>query len=105
AIEPRAVGRRVRTVAKRPHFDEEAGLWPVPLPTIDPLVVKRSAVALDRYGPDFSYAHYVGVKRRRTLVAGIAVVGATTVTAQAMGPNLLDRLVRAGLSFEVLERR
>jgi short subunit dehydrogenase-like uncharacterized protein len=185
AVEPRPEGRRVRIAARRPHFDKEAGLWLVPLPTIDPFVVKRSAAALDRYGPDFSYAHYAGVKKLPTVVGGIALVGATAAaaqvpplrralktrlpqgegpsderrekswftvrfhgegggttvqtevrggdpgytetakmlaesalslafddnpatagsvtTAQAMGPNLLDRLVRAGLTFEVVQ--
>ena len=40
-VEPRPEGRRVRTVARRPHHDKEAGYWLVPLPTIDPFVVKR----------------------------------------------------------------
>jgi short subunit dehydrogenase-like uncharacterized protein len=29
------------------------------MPTIDPQIVLRSAAALDRYGPDFSYGHYL----------------------------------------------
>jgi short subunit dehydrogenase-like uncharacterized protein len=33
--------------------------WSAPLPTIDAAVVLRSATSLDRYGPDFSYAHHV----------------------------------------------
>ena len=35
------------------------GKWAVPFPTIDPQVVKRSAAALDRYGPEFRYGHYL----------------------------------------------
>ena len=35
----------------------------VPFPTIDPQTVLRSARALDRYGPDFTYSHYLVVKR------------------------------------------
>ena len=82
-LEPRAAeGRRVRTVAKRPHFDHDAGYWLVPLPTIDPFVVRRSAVALERYGPDFSYAHYAAVKRLPTVVGGLGAVGALAVAAQ-----------------------
>ena len=81
-VEPRPEGRRVRTVAKRPHHDKEAGYWLVPLPTIDPFVVKRSAMALDRFGPDFSYAHYAAVKRLPTVVAGIAGVGLLAGAAQ-----------------------
>ena len=81
-IEPRPQGRTVRTVAKRPHFDKEAGFWLVPLPTIDPMVVKRSAAALERYGPQFSYAHYAAVKRLPMAVGGLAGVGAVTAAAQ-----------------------
>jgi short subunit dehydrogenase-like uncharacterized protein len=82
AAEPRPSGRRVRIAAKRPHRDPETGYWLVPLPTIDPSVVKRSAAALDRYGPDFSYAHYAAVKRLPTVVAGVATVGAVVAAAQ-----------------------
>ncbi len=82
-VEPRAAeGRRVRSTAKRPHFDRDAGFWLVPLPTIDPFVVRRSAVALERYGPDFSYAHYVAVKRLPTVVGGLAAVGVLATAAQ-----------------------
>jgi len=35
----------------------ELGGWSAPLPTIDPSIVLRSAAAIDRYGPDFSYSH------------------------------------------------
>jgi short subunit dehydrogenase-like uncharacterized protein len=80
--EPRPVGRRVRTTARRPHFDEAAGFWLVPLPTIDPMVVRRSAAALERYGPDFTYSHYAAVKRLPVALAGIAGIGALAVGAQ-----------------------
>jgi short subunit dehydrogenase-like uncharacterized protein len=62
AKEPRPEGRRVRGVQGTPHDDPAAGGWVVPFPTIDPLTVLRSARALDRYGPDFSYSHYLVVK-------------------------------------------
>ncbi len=81
-VEPRPEGRKVHTTARRPHHDAEAGYWLVPLPTIDPFVVKRSAAALERYGPDFTYSHYAAVKRLPTLVAGIAGVGALAAAAQ-----------------------
>ena len=54
-------GRHVHGVSGRPHSDEFAGGWVVPFPTIDPVTVLRSARALDRYGPDFSYSHYAVV--------------------------------------------
>ncbi len=81
-VEPRVEGRRVRTVAKAPHHDPESGYWLVPLPTIDPIVVRRSAAASTRYGPDFTYSHYAAVKRLPVVVGGIAGMGMLAVGAQ-----------------------
>jgi short subunit dehydrogenase-like uncharacterized protein len=81
-VEPRLEGRRVRTVAKRPHHDAETGYWLVPLPTIDPFVVRRSAAALERYGPDFTYGHYAAAKRLPSVVGGIGLVGGLAAAAQ-----------------------
>src|SRR3954454_10225093 len=72
-------GRRVRLEAK-PH--RELGYWAVPMPTIDPQVIARSARALDRYGPDFTYGHYAGVKRLPIAVGGVAGVASLFVAAQ-----------------------
>ncbi|RYU15590.1 saccharopine dehydrogenase family protein [Nocardioides iriomotensis] len=94
-VEPRPhvdAGRRVRTVAKRPHHDKDTGYWLVPLPTIDPFVVKRSAAALERYGPDFSYAHYAAAKRLPTVVGGIGAVGLLAAAAQV--PPLRRQLLK-----------
>jgi saccharopine dehydrogenase (NAD+, L-glutamate forming) len=93
-VEGRPEGRKVRTVAKRPHFDQDAGLWLVPLPTLDPFVVRRSAAALEQYGPDFEYGHYAGVKRLPVMAGGIAGVGMLAAAAQ-VGPlrrQLLKRV-------------
>jgi short subunit dehydrogenase-like uncharacterized protein len=70
--EPRPEGRRVRAIKGRPRHERAVDAWVLPLPTIDPQVVRRSARALDRYGPDFSYGHYVAVKR---LPAALGLVG------------------------------
>ncbi|NUT53149.1 MAG: saccharopine dehydrogenase [Saccharothrix sp.] len=94
-VEPRPhvdAGRRVRTVARRPHHDRDSGYWLVPLPTIDPFIVKRSAMALDRYGPDFTYGHYAAVKRLPTAVAGIGTVGLLAAAAQV--PPLRRQLLK-----------
>jgi short subunit dehydrogenase-like uncharacterized protein len=77
--EERDNGRRVRLAAK-PH--RELGYWAVPLPTIDPQVVARSARALERYGPDFTYGHYAGVKRLPIAMGGIAGVASLFAAAQ-----------------------
>jgi short subunit dehydrogenase-like uncharacterized protein len=71
-------GRKVRGDPGRPHHDPEAGGWAIPFPTIDPQTVLRSASALDRYGPDFTYSHYLVIKHLATAIglglgAGVAV--------------------------------
>ncbi|HZU61366.1 MAG TPA: saccharopine dehydrogenase NADP-binding domain-containing protein [Solirubrobacteraceae bacterium] len=90
--EARPSGRRVRGAAGTPHHDQEAGGWVVPFPTIDPQTVLRSARALDRYGPDFTYSHYLVVKRLPVL-AGLAA-GAGVVAALAQLPPTRSLLLK-----------
>ncbi|MBN4059115.1 saccharopine dehydrogenase, partial [Endomicrobium sp. AH-315-J14] len=35
------------------------GAWALPMPVIDPAIVKRSSRAREEYGPNFSYGHYL----------------------------------------------
>jgi short subunit dehydrogenase-like uncharacterized protein len=81
-LEPRPPGRIVKGLTKPPHVDETGGGWVVAPPLIDPLVVLRSARALDRYGPEFRYAHYIVVKRLPTLAMLGAGAGALVALAQ-----------------------
>jgi short subunit dehydrogenase-like uncharacterized protein len=67
------------------------GAWAVPLPTIDPQIVGRSARALPRYGPAFSYGHYAAVKRLPIAVGGTA--GILGVVAAAQVPPLRRALL------------
>jgi short subunit dehydrogenase-like uncharacterized protein len=60
--EPKPEGRRVHGIRGRPRRISELGAWALPMPTIDPQIVLRSARALDRYGPDFSYSHNIALK-------------------------------------------
>ncbi|MFD5795144.1 saccharopine dehydrogenase family protein [Streptomyces diastatochromogenes] len=80
--EPRLMGRRVAAPTGAPRFAKEVGAWAVPLPTIDPQIVRRSAKALDRYGPDFRYRHYAAVRHLPVAAGGIAAVGAVAAAAQ-----------------------
>jgi short subunit dehydrogenase-like uncharacterized protein len=54
----------------------------VPFPTIDPQTVLRSARALERYGPEFSYSHYLVVKRLPMAVGFTAGAGTLIALAQ-----------------------
>lgn len=74
--------RRARAIEGKPRRDRETGGWLVPLPTIDPQIVARSARALESYGPDFSYTHYAAVRRLPMAVAGAAGIGALVLLAQ-----------------------
>ncbi|MET9518971.1 saccharopine dehydrogenase NADP-binding domain-containing protein [Streptomyces sp. NPDC002994] len=80
--EPRLVGRRARAPIGAPRRSRETGTWALPLATIDPQVVARSAAALDRYGPDFRYRHYAAVKWLPVAVGGVAAVGSAFALAQ-----------------------
>jgi short subunit dehydrogenase-like uncharacterized protein len=60
--EHRNGGRIVRGERGAPHHESDLGAWVLPMPTIDPQIVLRSARALERYGPDFTYSHWIAVK-------------------------------------------
>jgi short subunit dehydrogenase-like uncharacterized protein len=95
--EPRPSSRKVRGAPGKPHHSDFGGGWAIPFPTIDPQTVLRSARALDRYGPDFSYSHYLVQKQLPVLVAMTA--GAAAAIALAQLPptrNLLLKLKDPG---------
>ena len=82
AREPRPAERKIGALKARIHFDKELKTWVVPFPTIDPQVVKRSAAADERYGPEFRYAHYVQVKKLGSVAGLIGGVSALFTLAQ-----------------------
>ncbi|MBW3658246.1 MAG: saccharopine dehydrogenase NADP-binding domain-containing protein [Actinobacteria bacterium] len=86
-------GRRVGSLPRRIERVPAIDGWGVPLPTIDPMVVLRSAAALRDYGPSFRYGHFA--RTSNVAVAGgmVAGVGAVAAIAQ-LGPgrSLLHRL-------------
>ncbi|MFJ7199306.1 MULTISPECIES: saccharopine dehydrogenase family protein [unclassified Streptomyces] len=91
--EPRLVARRARAPLGAPHFSTETGTWALPLPTLDPQVIRRSARALDRYGPDFRYRHFASVRHLPVALGGTAAVGALVGAAQLPAARswLMDR--------------
>ncbi|WP_199434920.1 saccharopine dehydrogenase family protein [Qaidamihabitans albus] len=96
-IEPRPAGRAVHTPFGPPRRDRETGHWLVPMPTVDPQIVARSAAALDRYGPDFTYRHCAAVRRLPTLVAAGGGLGVLALLAQIPpAREALGRLRRPG---------
>ncbi len=95
--EGRPGNRRVADIPGKPHRNEFAGGWVVPFPSIDPTTVKRSASALERYGPDFTYSHYAVVGPLPMLVGLGAAVGAVAALAQVKPTrDLLLKLKSSG---------
>jgi short subunit dehydrogenase-like uncharacterized protein len=95
--ESRPDGRRVRGIARAPYHDPDAGGWVVPVPTIDPQHVLRSARALERYGPDFGYGHYLVAGSLPRLVAMVGGAGALIAAAQLPpARSLLARVKQPG---------
>jgi len=95
--EQRPAGREVHSAPARVRHDGQLGGWVVPLPTIDGPVVRRSAAALDRYGPDFTYGHNM-LAKRLVSVAGLAA-GVSTGFALAQLPptrNLMLKMKSPG---------
>ncbi|MEU8076880.1 saccharopine dehydrogenase NADP-binding domain-containing protein [Catellatospora citrea] len=88
ALDPRPADRRIRTpLGGLRRVRPESGLkgWAVPLPTVDPQIVGRSAAALARYGPDFAYTHSAVVRRLPVALAALAAAAVLFVLAQC-GP-------------------
>jgi short subunit dehydrogenase-like uncharacterized protein len=78
--------RKVRTVTGWPGYDHDVRSWVLPLPTIDPQIVVRSAQELDRYGPDFAYGHFAAIGNP-LVAAGAAAGVAGAFAAAQFGPT------------------
>lgn len=89
--------RQVHVIKGLSRFAPPTGGWTLPMPTIDPLIVTRSARALERYGPDFSYGHYLAMKHLAS-AAGVAAGMGTLFTLAQVPParELILKLRRPG---------
>ncbi|MET0820925.1 MAG: saccharopine dehydrogenase NADP-binding domain-containing protein [Aeromicrobium sp.] len=95
-LEGRPEGRRVRGGGSIGRGAQGRG-WALPLPTIDPQIVLRSARALERYGPDFSYSHFAQFKKL-PMLAGTIAGGAVLMAGAQLPPtrSLLLKLKSQG---------
>ena len=84
--EPRPSGRRIGSPPARLRRSPRGDGWAVPFPTIDGPVVRRSAAALERYGPDFRYGHNLVAKHLYSIAGGAAGAG-TAVALAALPPT------------------
>jgi saccharopine dehydrogenase (NAD+, L-glutamate forming) len=98
--------RRAVHVQKPPVFRRDLGFWAVPMPTIDPMIVVRSAELLPEYGPDFRYGHYMGIKRAYQVAGLFAGVGTVFALAQVEPTKkLLQKLKHPGEGPDEKTRR
>jgi short subunit dehydrogenase-like uncharacterized protein len=81
-VEPEPTGRSVRVDPGRPGRDSDTGWWVLPMPTVDPQIVAESARLLPRYGPDFTYGHYLATEGPLAAVGMAAGAGALVAAAQ-----------------------
>ena len=95
-LEPRPEGRRIRGGGSLGRGAGGKG-WALPLPTIDPQIVLRSARALERYGPDFTYSHFAQFKQL-PMLAGTIVGGGMLLAGAQLRPtrSLLLKLKAQG---------
>jgi short subunit dehydrogenase-like uncharacterized protein len=93
ATEPRPAGRQIHSAPARVRHDGVLGGWTAPLPTIDGTIVRRSAAAVDRYGPNFTYGHNL-VARHLASIGGM-VAGIGTVAVLAPIPPTRKLLLKA----------
>ncbi|MFA9430641.1 trans-acting enoyl reductase family protein [Egicoccus sp. AB-alg2] len=90
--------RPVRALPPRVHraVDGVVTGYGVPLPTVDPAIVLRSARALPGYGASFAYGHYAAIRHLPVAAAGVVGAG-LFATAAALPPTrvLLRRVLPA----------
>jgi short subunit dehydrogenase-like uncharacterized protein len=76
------------------HRPAELGGWAVPMPTVDPLIVLRSARRLNGYGATFVYGHFAHLRRTSTLVGAGAGLGVAGLAARTRaGRAMLERFL------------
>ena len=81
-LERRPGNRQIHSAPARVRRATGLGGWVAPLPTIDGSIVRRSAAALERYGPDFSYGHNVVAKHLSSITAVAGGAGLAFALAQ-----------------------
>lgn len=74
--------RKAGSLPLRIRHDDAFDTWLCPMPTVDPMVVNRSARALEDYGPEFRYGHYLGVESLPKLAGGAVGMGGLLLAAQ-----------------------
>lgn len=85
SMEPKLSGRTAAVVQGRPGKSDDLHQWVIPMPTVDPQIVVTSAQHLERYGPAFTYSHFLVTKTFAGTLATLGGLGALAGLAQ-VGP-------------------
>lgn len=88
---PNGSKRKVGSLPMSLHREAVLDAWAVPLPTIDPAIVLRSANLLDEFGTSFLYGHYARVKSLAVALSGITAIGG--LVAGARVPAIREKLL------------
>jgi short subunit dehydrogenase-like uncharacterized protein len=80
AVEGQPAGRVSRNPSARPT--RRFGLWLVPFPGVDGHNIAYSGRLLDRYGPDFTYRHWIGTRHFPAAAGIIGLVITLLIGAQ-----------------------
>lgn len=85
--------RQVGSLPRRIQHVPEVDGWAIPMPTIDPQVILRSAAVLPSYGRRFRYGHFARTGSLPTALGLVAGVGTVAAVAQLRaGRSLLSKL-------------
>ncbi|MBF0238934.1 MAG: saccharopine dehydrogenase, partial [SAR324 cluster bacterium] len=71
--------------------------WGIPLPLIDPVIVKRSSNVRTEYGPGFKYEHYLKIKKIQNVMKFLGVIGGIFMSAQfRVTREMLLKILKSG---------
>jgi short subunit dehydrogenase-like uncharacterized protein len=102
---PPLPGRLVAYLGGGIRMRRDLGFWAVPMPSIDPEVVCRSAQLSPRYGREFRYGHYLGIKRLPQVAGLVGGMSALFVLSKSKAAReLLGKLRPAGTGPTPQER-
>jgi short subunit dehydrogenase-like uncharacterized protein len=92
-----AAGRAVAALPPKIRYRTAQRFWTVPLPSIDPEVVRHSARLSPRYGREFRYGHYLALRHLAEVIAFL-IGAALFVSLARFKPTraLLAKLKRSG---------
>lgn len=100
-----AAGRSVKLSAPKPARVSALRGWSVPMPTIDPQMVIRSAEAFDVYGPQFKYGHNLLThKLSKLAMMGVGMSSLVTLAQFKPTRNLLLKVRDPGEGPSEAER-